>query len=309
MLSHLVPSFSKLTASTIVGNMTATSKTFGYLGNKSVLRLYVNGEGGTDKSFLIKTMLDIKCWIKQNLNKDIAIAASTCIAAFNIDGLTVHRLLQLPIEHGHTPKYKQLSDHVLQVLRSDLKDVILIIIDEVSMISNLILMYIHLRLSQIFDTTDCGDGWFGRKHILLFGDLLQLPPVYEDPTFVRLSDEKIHKHLGSLSAINLWTALFDYDELTINMRQQGDNIYRELLSRIRVGLVTKSDCDILEKRKISFKSESFELRLNELCNFINNLPSDTVCLLPTCYMCDVLNTAMLSRIALKEILFNCRRYN
>jgi len=32
MLSHLVPSFSKLTASTIVGNMTATSKTFGYLG-------------------------------------------------------------------------------------------------------------------------------------------------------------------------------------------------------------------------------------------------------------------------------------
>jgi len=31
-LSHLVPSFSKLTASTIVGNMTATSKTFGYLG-------------------------------------------------------------------------------------------------------------------------------------------------------------------------------------------------------------------------------------------------------------------------------------
>jgi len=32
-LSHLVPSFSKLTASTIVGNMTATSKTFGYLGS------------------------------------------------------------------------------------------------------------------------------------------------------------------------------------------------------------------------------------------------------------------------------------
>jgi len=218
---------------------------------------------------LIKT---IKCWIKQNLHKDIAIAAPTGIAAFNIDGLTVHRLLQLPVEHGHTPKYKQLSDHVLQVLRSDLKDVNLIIIDEVSMISNLILMYIHLRLSQIFDTTDCDDGWFGQKHILLFGDLLQLPPVHEDPAFVRLSDEKIHKYLGSLSAINLWTTLFDYDELTINMRQQGDGTYRELLSRIRVGLVTKSDCNILEKRKISFKSESFETRLNELCDFINNLP-------------------------------------
>jgi len=121
----------------------------------------------------------------------------------------------------------------------------------VSMISNLTLMYIHLRLSEIFDTTDCDDGWFGQRHILLFGDLLQLPPVHDDPVFVHLSDEKIHKYLGSLSATNLWTTLFD--ELTINMRQQGDGSYRELLSRIRVGLLTKSDCEILEKRIISFK--------------------------------------------------------
>jgi len=83
--------------------------------------------------------------------------------------LTVHRLLQLPVEHGQTPKYKQLSDHVLKVLRADFKDVILFIIDEVSMISNLTLTYIHLQLSEIFDTVDCDDGWFGRKHILLFG--------------------------------------------------------------------------------------------------------------------------------------------
>lgn len=146
--------------------------------DNAILRLYVSGEGGTGKSFLIKT---IKCWIKQHLNKDTAVAAPTGIAAFNIDGLTIHRLLQLPVEHGSTPKYKQLSDHVLKVLRADLKDVVLLIIDEVSMISNLTLMYIHLRLSEIFDTNDCEDGWFGRKHILLFGDLLQLPPVHEDP--------------------------------------------------------------------------------------------------------------------------------
>jgi len=86
------------------------------------------------------------------------------------------------------------------------------------------------------------------------------------------------------------------------MRQQGDGSYCELLSRIRVGLLTKSDCEILEKRKISFKGEYFETRVNELCDFISNLPCDTVCLLPTCYMCDVLNAAMLSRITSKEIL-------
>jgi len=163
-------------------------------------------------------------------------------------------------------------------------------------------MYIHLRLSEIFDTSDCDDGWFGRKHILLFGDLLQLLPVRDDPILKHLSNEKIAKYLSSLNAVNLWTTLFDYDELTINMRQQGDDSYRELLSRIRIGLLTKSDCKILENKKISFKADSFESRLNELCTFINNLSSDTVCLLPTCHMCDVLNDAMLSRIVSKEII-------
>jgi len=96
-------------------------------------------------------------------------------------------------------------------------DVILIIIDEMSMISNLILMYIHLRLSEIFDITDCDNGWFSQNH-LLFGDSFQLPSVHENPVFIHLSDEKIRKYLGFLRATNLGTTLFDYDELMINMR-------------------------------------------------------------------------------------------
>lgn len=62
----------------------------------------------------------------------------------------------------NTPKNKQLSNHVLKVLRADLKDVVLFIIDEVSMVSSLTLIYIHLRLCEIFDTNDCDDGWFGQ---------------------------------------------------------------------------------------------------------------------------------------------------
>jgi len=77
-------------------------------------------------------------------------------------------------------------------------------------------MYIHLWLCEIFDNTDCDDGWFDQKHVLLFGDLLQLPPVHESPAFIHLSDEKIHKYLDSLSATNLGTTLFDYNELMIN---------------------------------------------------------------------------------------------
>ena len=59
------------------------------------------------------------------------------------------------------------------------------------------------------------------------------------------------------------TTLFNYDELIINMRQQGDDSYHELLSRIRIGLLTQSDSKILESRKISFKGDSLVSRLND----------------------------------------------
>ncbi|XP_020297669.1 uncharacterized protein LOC109862139 [Pseudomyrmex gracilis] len=98
------------------------------------------------------------------------------------------------------------------------------------------------------------------------------------------------------------------------MRQQGDESYREVLSRIRIGLVTQSDCKILRTRILPFKGLSTESRLNELCNFISDFPTDTVCLLPTCHMCDVLNAAMLNRIAAEKIVLiaedkiNCNRF-
>lgn len=54
------------------------------------------------------------------------------------------------------------------------------------MISNITLMYIHLRLTEIYDTGDTDDGWFGKTHIVLFGDLLQLPPVRQLSPFENL---------------------------------------------------------------------------------------------------------------------------
>ncbi|KYN05749.1 ATP-dependent DNA helicase PIF1 [Cyphomyrmex costatus] len=267
------------------------------LSNSENLRLYISGEGGTGKSFLIKT---IRSWIKKYVEKDTAITAPTGIAAFNIDGLTIHRLFQLPVEHGRTAKYKQLSDVVLKFIREELKNVALIIIDEVSMISNITLMYIHLRLTEIFNTDESDNGWFGEKHILLFGDLLQLPPVHEEPPFIELSTTKIEKYVGGMGSMNLWS-LFKYDELQINMRQQNDNSYRNILSRIRLGIVTDSDTAVLNARKIQFTETTCDGRLYELCNYLEKLPLDTVCLLPTCALCDTLNTAMLNRIFSDEV--------
>ena len=265
---------------------------------KEILRLFVSGEGGTGKSRLIQAL---QGYIKQNLGKETAVTAPTGIAAFNVNGSTVHRLFQLPVEHGGTTKkYKQLSNAVLKILRDELKNISLIIIDEVSMILNVTLMYINLRLMDIFKTYECDEGWFGKKHILVIGDLLQLPPVREGPCYLQMFGEQVQKFLGCLAGHNLWS-LFQYKVLTINMRQKGDETYRQLLSRIRFGTLLTSDMQLLQTRQLKFNSSSYSMKLDELCEYINHLPADTVCLLPTCHLCETLNSAMLEKIESEKI--------
>ena len=147
-----------------------------------------------------------------------------------VNGLTIHGILALPVEHGSTPPYRPMSDDALKLVRDKLHNVTLLIVDEVSMVRNVTLMYMHLRLSEIFQTEHVEDGWFGRKNLLFLGDLLQLPPVFEGPVYSSLSSELTTKLTGCVGTIDLWQKLFSYDELTINMRQKDEKEFVEVLS-------------------------------------------------------------------------------
>lgn len=155
---------------------------------KNVWRKFVSGEAGTGKSFIIKTLIQA---VREEVNKDVAVIALTGIAAYNVGGMTMHRLLQLPIEHKRgTPKYYPLADIALNVIRENLKNLALIIVDERSMVSNVNFLYIHFRLQEIFCTYEKVDGWFGMINLLVFGDLLQLPPVFDSSVFIPVSKKR-----------------------------------------------------------------------------------------------------------------------
>ncbi|KAL5497334.1 hypothetical protein EMCRGX_G013794 [Ephydatia muelleri] len=101
--------------------------------NITPLCMFMSGVGGTGKSFLIHTIRAMvnDMWKDKPESVRCALAAPTGLAAFNIDGVTVHRLFQLPIEHdSKTSTYWALPKESLKVMRNGFKHRKLIIIDE-----------------------------------------------------------------------------------------------------------------------------------------------------------------------------------
>ena len=65
-------------------------------------------------------------------------------------GVTIHRLFQLPIEHeGREAGYWSLPKAAQKVMKTALRSLKVLIIDEVSMVSSLNLAYIHMRLEEL----------------------------------------------------------------------------------------------------------------------------------------------------------------
>ena len=81
--------------------------------NLKPLHMFINAVGGTGKSFLIQTIIS---QVKEIWKEDVgtyttcAVAAPTGLAAYNVGGVTVHHLFQLPIEcEGKKAGYWALS--------------------------------------------------------------------------------------------------------------------------------------------------------------------------------------------------------
>ena len=112
-------------------------------------------------------------------------------------------------------------------MKTTLRNLKLLVIDEVSMVSSLNLAYIHMRLQEVFG----GHTWFGGKNVLFVGDLLQLQPVNGSPVFEQINRKTIQLRLGCLGTVS-------YDELSINERQKKDEQFTLLLNSVRQGLLS-----------------------------------------------------------------------
>ena len=252
----------------------------------SPLRMFVSGVGGTGKSFLIETIKALvhDLWPSDDLT--CAIAAPTGLAAFNVGGITIHRLFQLPIEHeGKAAEYCALPKSSQKVMKTTLRSVKIIIVDEVSMVSSLNFAYMHLRLEELFGNQD----WFSSKNMLFVGDLLQLQPVNGHPVFEKIPQKSLQYKLGCATSVNIWRDAIAYDELTINERQKKDVEFSSMLDCVRCGQPTDETLNLLKKQVIEGSAVDKFVELQQS-------RQSPVCLFPRRKACDHFNNEMLCRL-------------
>ena len=208
----------------------------------------LHGGAGTGKSYALKA-------IYQGLNKILnqkpgqqtndlttLLIAPTGKAAHNIKGHTIHAAFHVPANQS-LMNYSKLSWDNLNSYRSKYLNLKWIICDEISMVSNYMLKFIHLRLQEI----KSNNLPFGGVNVITVGDLYQLKPVMGQFVF-----EDYRNNYGPL-ATNLWTEHFKIYELTEIMRQKDDKKFAQLLNRLRIGAHTKNDIKILKSTKTKNK--------------------------------------------------------
>ena len=283
------------------------------------LRMFVSGFGGSGKSYLIRALMGYQ-FVKTEVKKEachILLGAPTGIASCNVAGQTLHSMWNLPVEHAHKSEYRSLLPGVKNRMKANYSYACAHLMDEVSMVSNQMLMYLNMRMMEVLESQEL----FGGLPLMVLGDLFQLEPVNAAPPYARLTPEQINKFYGGLPcAPDLWKT-FMYKELTTNHRQDGDENFRwrDVLTRVRFGMLNEKDIKYLNARLIDVsdcKNRSSEEFLNIFVTKFLECEDEglnPVCLLPKRSMCNEYNKAIMAqkgevptRIIAKDRLF-CSR--
>ncbi len=211
--------------------------------NSTASHIFLTGKAGTGKTTFLRELA-------QSTHKPYVIVAPTGIAALNAGGVTIHSQFQLPLGSYIPDRRASLPDnagsfftpqalshrHTLsRVRKAVLRDIDLLIIDEVSMLRADLLDAVDYRMRQVKGRFDMP---FGGVQVLLIGDLFQLPPVVKDYERQVLSD--YYPSLYFFESLALKEAGMIYIELDKIFRQQDDTFIR-ILNNLRNNIATNED--------------------------------------------------------------------
>ena len=195
---------------------------------KSGRNIFLTGSAGTGKTYVlnqfIKHLKDAKI--------EVAITASTGIAATHIKGMTIHSWTGMGIKQTMGGKEIDTIKRNKR-LKDQLNKAKVLIIDEVSMLHQDQLNTIHDVLSYVRDDSRA----FGGMQVVLCGDFFQLPPIDK---FNRESKDKF----AFMSSAWVFAG-FNVCYLTEQYRQTNNEL-TSILDEIRAASVSQKSIDLLK---------------------------------------------------------------
>jgi len=204
--------------------------------------LFLTGKAGTGKSTFLR-------YVAEHTKKKHVILAPTGIAAVNAGGATLHSFFRLPF-HPLLPNDQRYSRrHIKETLkytgaqRKLLREVELIIIDEISMVRADIIDFID-KVLRIYTRSY---EPFGGKQLLLVGDIYQLEPVVKEE-----DRQLLQSFYPSAYFFNakVWQQM---PIVSIELRKvyrQSDPRFISILDRIRNNTATAADLAALNRQTI-----------------------------------------------------------
>ena len=136
---------------------------------------------------------------------------------------------------------EKVDDNLRTILKPVLKNIRILIIDEISMVTAEVLYTLHVRLQSILENWE---NYFGGVSLLFMGDFRQIEPfkgrpIYENP-----------KKRNQILDWVFWEENVRIHQLTENVRQASDHRFQALLHRARIGVINDEDVALLNSRRI-----------------------------------------------------------
>lgn len=234
--------------------------------------LFLTGKAGTGKSTFLR-------YIAATTKKKYVVLAPTGIAAINAGGSTLHSFFKLPF-HPLVPTDKRYSvRNVRSTMKYNgdkcklLREVELIIIDEISMVRADIIDFID-KILRVYNRNMREP--FGGKQLLLVGDIYQLEPVLKE------EDRQLLQPFYPSSYFFDAKVFQDYPLVSIELNKvyrQTDPHFISILDHIRVNQVSDSDFSLINQRvgaqieSVSKQEDDFTITLStrrDIVDWINS---------------------------------------
>ena len=192
----------------------------------------LTGAAGSGKTFLLEKFAS---WAKGN-NKNVAITATTGIAATNINGKTIHNYSNLGVRNKDELEDEEnlisLAKKMRKPYRNAVKNTDILFIDEISMLHD----YQLNAVDKIIRTVRNDESPFGGTQVILCGDFFQLPPVSKDTTkFVTHSQSYINGNFKVCYLEEFWR------------QNEGDQLIT-ILNAVRSNTIKDHDFALLQTR-------------------------------------------------------------